>query len=211
MERLNKKTLSFPAMSFTRAFAALGMVLALAACGKGGGGGGNNGNVGWNCANGSCGGISNPSLLATFSGSSSTGAFQLQNMQLLAQAGVSNIPASEYYKSYSGPVALGQGQLVVPQQFFDTGSGFGWYNGTGCVVPAGTYNVQNRNAGSLGIYGQDLQLDLITTSHNIVIRIEAPASLGMGLMTGGTKLYGAVKILSVNGMACSQTFYDTVN
>lgn len=207
MEGLNNKTLSFPAKMFTRAFAALGMVLALAACGKGGGGGTNT-NVGLNCVASACGGITNPTVLATFSGVGSLSAFSLQNMQILSQAGVVSVPASEPYKSYVGPIVLGAGQLVVPQQFFDTGNGFGFYNGVGCVVPAGTYSLQNRSTGSYGNYGGDLVLDLITTTHNIVIRVD---SRGMGgLMSGGAKMHGLVSILSVNGVACSQTFADSI-
>nr|BFD59908.1 hypothetical protein CKG001_20150 [Bdellovibrio sp. CKG001]BFD63315.1 hypothetical protein BdHM001_19960 [Bdellovibrio sp. HM001]BFD67171.1 hypothetical protein HAGR004_21930 [Bdellovibrio sp. HAGR004] len=217
MERLNKKTLSFPAMSFTRAFAALGMVLALAACGKGGGGGGTNANVGWNCLQQSCGSINQPVVLTTFTSQAADSSIVLQNMQMVAQSGlISNTSTGSPYKWYSGPIAV-QGQMVVSRAIYDY-QPYSQTLASNCTIAAGTYSLQTRTVGYMGSQGQVggysdgqniLVPDLITTNGSIVMRIEAPSP--MGLISGGSRLWGVVRIVSVNGVTCSNNFYGEFN
>ncbi|WP_413568121.1 hypothetical protein ACLWBD_10315 [Bdellovibrio sp. HCB117] len=202
MERLNKKTLSFPAMVFTKALAALGIVLTLAACGKGDSGGttpivGING-----CQN--CGGITAPTVITTFSSQASTNAFTLSNMQVYAQAGLIQPNASGYnYKWYNGPIAM-QGTLTVPTTFYDT-------TNSGCVVPAGTYYLQTYSVGQLGNLGANVSVPaLLTTAGNIELKIESTGVAGGGFVDEGRKLYAKVTIVRANGYVCSAMFADTI-
>ncbi|KHD89583.1 MAG: hypothetical protein OM95_02285 [Bdellovibrio sp. ArHS] len=203
MERLNKKTLSFPAMVFTRALATLGVVLTLAACGKDNGGGSAPIVVGINgCQN--CGAITAPTVLTTFNSQAASGAFALTNMQVYAQAGLIQPNASGYnYKWYNGPIAI-QGQLTVPTAFHDT-------TNSGCVVPAGTYYLQTYSVGQLGNLGADVLVpSLMTTTGNIELKIESAGVAGGGFVDEGRKLYAKVSIVRANGYVCSALFADSI-
>lgn len=210
MEQLNKKTLSFPAKYFTRAFAALGMIMVLAACGKDGGGGTTT-NVGWNCLQQTCGTITAPTVLTTFNSSAADGSLSLQNMQLIGQSNlVTNTTTGSIYKWYQGPVAA-QGTLVVSKPIYDYVP-YTSQLASNCVVPAGSYPVQTRIMGQMEFQGVNIVLpELITTTGNVVLRVEAPGSEGMGLYSSGQKLWAVVRVVSANGIACSQHLFGTFN
>lgn len=207
MEGLNNKTLSFPAKMITRAFAALGIVLALAACGKGGDGGTNT-NVGLNCLNQACGSITAPVVLTTFQSQSSMSnpEIMLQNMQIVVSANLIQQNASgNNYRWYQGPIAI-QGQMVVAQQIVDVDPGTR-VQLTQCVLPAGTYNLQTLTTGTMGMSGGDVNVPaMLSNVGNIEVRIEN------GLLTdNGQRLYGKVSVVRVNGYTCSSNFYGSFN
>lgn len=215
MEQLNKKTLSFPAKYFTRAFAALGMALALVACGKDGGGSGVNTNIntniGWNCLQQTCGTMTAPTVLTSFTSTAADGSLSLQNMQLIGQSNlVTNTSTGSIYKWYQGPVAA-QGTLVVNKPIHD----YVPYTGqlaSNCVIPPGSYPIQTRTLGTMEFQGVNILLpELITTTGSVVLRVEAPAQEGMGLYSSGQKLLAIIRVVSANGIACSQHLFGTFN
>lgn len=215
MERLNKNSLRFPAKLFTFAFATLGLMLTLASCGNKGG----NDYVapvvppiyGNGCTN--CQGITAPFTMATFTSQGSTGYISLQNMVVTGQTnGTVPSASGSMYKGYVGPVAT-QGTLVVSQTITEYSQGFN--NGsTTCTVPAGTYAIQTRMVGQMNDTmksGGDITFpSLYTTTGGIEISIEAPSSYGFGFLNNGQNLYAKVSIVRVNGVTCSQYFYDII-
>ncbi|XGC79582.1 hypothetical protein ACES2L_09615 [Bdellovibrio bacteriovorus] len=207
MERLNKETLSFPAWNITKIFAALGMVLTLAACGKDGGGSvavAPNGIT--NCSN--CSTIVTPVTLATFESASPSRNVTLKSMSLIAQS--SNIQpnaSGNNYNNYQGPVAA-QGSMIVTSAQADTD-----INGaalSSCVLQAGTYIVETKQVGQLGLYGTNLSIPLLVArqgSQIVEMKIEAPGSEGMGLYQSGTRVWAKVSITRINNITCSSNFY----
>lgn len=205
METLNQKTLSFPAKIFTHAFAALGIVLILAACGKNDGGAVAVPPVyGSGCGN--CAGtIPTPALLTTFKAQSFDGNVALMNMQLYAQStGITAVASGNNYKGYSGPIAT-QGQLVVRATQYDYVPGTSQM-ATACVLPAGTHIVQTQTVGQMGYGGVDIYFpSLIVAGGAIELKVEAPSP--MGLLDGGQTLWANVKVVRVNGILCSANFH----
>nr|WP_295904741.1 hypothetical protein [uncultured Bdellovibrio sp.] len=208
MERLNYKTLSFPAKYILRAFAALGMVLALAACNNGGGGGGAvvppiYGSGCTNCA----GSIPTPVVLTTFQMQSANGNITFSNMQLVGQSTrITSNASGNNYRNYEGPIAM-QGQMVVARQEIDP------YNPS-CVIQPGTYALQTYSVGQMGFAGGDIVVPtLLTTTGSIEMRVDSPDPMMAGglLTSSGQRLYAKVTVLRVNGYNCSQTFYGIFN
>ena len=198
MERLNKKTLSFPAMRITRVLATLGTVLVLAACGKGDGGGGGGAVTPIPPSScGSCTGITSPQLLTTVSMEAASRVMAFTNMQIFGDAGYFTPTATgNYYNTYRGPIGM-SGTLVVTTTAYDT------YGG-GCVIPAGTYYVQSNSQGVMDMGMLQVQ-SLISTSGAIEFAIQ-----GM-LHNQGTRLYSQIVITRVNGVQCSGMFGDSFN
>lgn len=207
METLKNKKLSFPAKVFTRVFAALGLLLTLAACGNKGGG---NNNVavappvyGNGCQN--CGvAMPSPVLLTTFNTKSLDGNVSLMNMQMFAQStGVNTMASGNNYKGYSGPVAM-QGTLVVNATQYDYVP-YTTTPATACALPAGTYTLQTVHVGQIGYCGVDLVMPkLISTVGGIELKIEAASP--MGFLDGGQSLWATITVERVNGIVCSQYF-----
>ncbi len=210
METLKNKKLSFPAKVFTRVFAALGLILTLAACGNKDGG---NNTVavappvyGNGCQN--CGvAIPSPVLLATFQMQNPNGNVVFSNMQMYAQS--SSIVASasgNAFRNYQGPIAV-HGQMTVTQVIKDLSGG--------CIIQPGTYNLQTSSVGQMGAAGGDVIIpSLITTGGLIDIRIDSPLNTmsgGLLVDNGGLRLYARVSIVRVNGYVCSSDFNDTFN
>lgn len=207
MERLNKKTLSFPAKIFIQVFAALGMVLSLTACSKGGSNGGVVGAVyGNGCQN--CGGvIPSPLLLTTFKAQSFDGQVSLMNMQVYAQAtGITAMASGNTYKGYQGPIAM-QGQLVVTAPQYDYLPGT-MTLATACALPAGTFTVQTSAVGQMDYDGVNVYMpSLITAGGGIELKVEAPSP--MGFLDAGQTLWAKVSVVRVNGVLCSPEFFGT--
>lgn len=193
MERLNNKTLSFPALRFARVAATLAMVFALVACGKDGGGGGApvapippHGCV-------TCTGITSPVILTTFNTQSFPNPDMIfQGMQIFGDATLASpYNSGNAANSYSGPIAV-QGTLVVTTNLVDPYSP--------CVIPAGTYYVQSNGVGQMSL--GTLQIpSMITTSGAIEFMVD-----GM-LYNAGQSFYGEIGVRRVNGMQCSADFY----
>ncbi|WP_374073502.1 hypothetical protein [Bdellovibrio bacteriovorus] len=209
MEGLNNKTLSFPAKYFTRAFAALGMVLALAACNDGGGGGGTvvvppiYGSGCTNCA----GSIPTPVVLTTFQMQSANANITFSNMQMIGQS-TRIIPnaSGNNYRNYEGPIAV-QGQMVVAKPEIDP------YNPS-CVIQPGTYTLQTYSVGQMGYAGGDIVVPtLLSATSSIEMRIDSPEPTMAGalLTEQGQRLYAKVTVLRVNGYTCSQSFFGIFN
>lgn len=195
-------------MSFTRAFAALGMVLALAACGKGGGGGTTV--VGPNCLQQTCGGINSPTVLGVYKSENYRKDIVFSNMSIIAQSTNVQLSGSgEIYRTYSGPVAV-QGFLdfVVPGQDLYSPQ---------CSVPVGRYNVSTQSVGSMGYAGGDFVMPVIIAQGpaTLEMRIESPLStMSGGQLSNGSgelRLYSKVSILKVNGVVCSSNFNEIFN
>lgn len=209
MEGLNNKTLSFPAKYFARAFAALGMVLALAACNDGGGGGGTvvvppiYGSGCTNCA----GSIPTPVVLTTFQMQSGNANITFSNMQLIGQSTrITPNASGNNYRNYEGPIAV-QGQMVVARQEIDP-----YY--PSCVIQPGTYNLQTYSVGQMGYAGGDIIVPtLLSATGSIEMRIDSPDPIMAGalLTQQGQRLYAKVTVLRVNGYSCSQSFFGIFN
>ncbi|WP_415063866.1 hypothetical protein [Bdellovibrio sp.] len=203
METLNNKTLSFPAKYFTRAFAALGIVLSLVACNKDGGGSGVTTAVyGNGCSN--CGAISSPVLLTTFQMQSGSGNVVFSNMQMYGQStGIVANASGNIYRNYQGPIAI-QGQMTVTQAQQDWGSG--------CIIQPGTYTVQTYSVGQMGMAGGDVLVPVMIAG-GIEMRIDGPLNTMAGgvLEQNGQRLYARVSIVKVNGYVCSSTFFGDFN
>ena len=137
----------------------------------------------------------------------------LQNMVVTGQTnGTVPSASGSMYKGYVGPVAT-QGTLVVSQTITEYSQGFN--NGsTTCTVPAGTYAIQTRMVGQMNDTmksGGDITFpSLYTTTGGIEISIEAPSSYGFGFLNNGQNLWAKVSIVRVNGVTCSQYFYDII-
>lgn len=216
MERLNNKTLSFPAKMFTRVFAALGVVMALAACGnKGGGGGGVVAPVvpvyGNGCVN--CGAITQPVLLTTFQSEatdfSGSSVVSLQNMQVYVQGSNLTTSASgNNYNWYSGPITV-QGQLHVKKQLNDYDPSNPNVQLSSCVIPVGVYTVQTSQVGQMtnpNRNGTDITFpSVVATNASIELKIEAPSP--MGFTNSGSRMWAKVSVVRVNGVQCSSQFY----
>jgi hypothetical protein len=212
MEKLNLKTLSFPALQFGRVLATLGMVFAMVACGGGGGGGGAAVPVTPVYPNGcmACSGITSPVVLTTFNAQVADSTLSLTNIQVFGQ----NQGGSSYGFS-GGPIAL-QGTMEVRQAIYDVYSGgyYGYnynygYSPTNtisqCVLTPGTYYIQTSSVGQMDGYGSIYPSAVIATSGSIELSIE-----GM-LYQNNSRLYGMVRVLRVNGVSCSSSFYGVVN
>ncbi|WII71642.1 hypothetical protein QJS83_14330 [Bdellovibrio sp. 22V] len=208
METLKKKNLSFPAKTFTRVLAALGIMLALAACQKDSGGSPVIGVGINNCAN-CVGVIPQPVVLTTYQSKSTDGNVVFQNMQILVQStGIQPNATGNTWKYYRGPIYV-QGTMVVTTPQYDYYPGTN-YPITGCVIPAGTYQVQSTTVGQMDYDGVNIVLpSLVTVGGGITMSVEAPYP--MGLVESGSRLYAAVKVTSVNGIACSSNFFGTFN
>lgn len=205
MERLNKKALSFPARVFTRVFAVLGMVLALAACGNKDGGGGTvvppiYGNGCTNCA----GSIPTPTLLTTFASQSANANIVFSNMQMFGESSrIMPNASGNLYRNYVGPIAV-QGQMTVAAAAVDP------YN-PACTIQPGVYSLQTYSVGQMGYAGGGIVIPtLLSTTGAIEIRIDSPSTTmdGALLEGNGTRLYAKVTVLRVNGYNCSSTFFD---
>lgn len=214
MERLNKKTLSFPAKIYTKVFAALGMVLAVAGCGDKGG----SASVpvvppiyGSGCA--TCSGVMpQPVLLTTFQSEATdfygNAVVVLKNMQVIVQStGIQQNASGNNYNWYSGPIAV-SGQLDVRKQLVDYDLNTGAQL-TSCVVPVGVYPIQTYSVGQMlnaSHNGTDISIpSLVSTVGNIELRVEAPSP--MGFLENGTRLWATVSIVRVNGVTCSNQFH----
>lgn len=206
METLNYKSLSFPAKTFAKALASLGIAMVMTACGKGGGGTSAPvmpvyGNGCYNCA----GSIPSPVVLTTFKSQSLDGAVSLVNMQVYAQ-GTSIVPnaSGNNYKWYAGPIAA-QGQLVVTTPQYDINP-YTRQIASACVLPAGTFNLQTSTVGQMGQNGVDVYIpSLVTVGASIELKVEAPSP--MGFLDGGQTLWAKVSVIRVNGIPCSPDFH----
>jgi hypothetical protein len=205
MERLNKETLSFPALRIARVIATLGMVFALVACGDKGGGGAVAPTPVYPNGCMTCSGITNPVVLTSFSMQSSDGSswygggqasMIFQNMQIFGQS--SNYASAT---SYQGPIAV-QGTLVVTKPVADV-DGYGRQI-TGCILQPGTYYVQSNGSAQMGGYGQFQIPSMVSTSLTMELIIDA-ASNGGGLV--GQSALAIVQIRSISGIQCSSNFY----
>jgi hypothetical protein len=203
MERLNKKTLSFP-RKLIKTLAIFSMALTLSSCSKSDSSGNLVTPYGDNCAN-CAGSIPNPALMLTFRTTSLDGNISLENMQVFAQAtNIGFLPSGNHYKSYSGPIAM-RGTLVVKMAQYDYVPGTQQI-ATACVLPAGTYSVQTVAVGQIGYDGVDVLLpSLAVTGGGIELRIEAPSP--MGFLDGGTSLWAKVSVVRANGVLCSPDFF----
>ena len=215
MERLNSNSLRFPAKLFTFAFATLGLMATLAGCGNKGGNDSPPVVVtpidGNGCTN--CQGITAPFTMATFTAHGSTGYISFQNMIVTGQTnGTVPSASGSMYRGYVGPVAV-QGTLVVKQNITEYSPGF-TQGSTTCTVPAGTYTIQSQLVGQMNDTiksGGDISFpSLYTTSGGIEISIEAPSSYGFGFLNNGQSLWAKASIVRVNGVTCSQYFYDII-
>lgn len=206
METLNHNFLSFPAKTFAKALALLGVTLAVTACGNGGGGSAAPvppvyGNGCYNCA----GSIPSPVVLTTFKAQSFDGAVSLVNVQVYAQ-GTAIVPnaSGNNYKWYAGPIAA-QGQLVVTTPQYDI-SPYTGQRASACALPAGTFNLQTSSVGQMGQNGVDVYLSsLVTVGAGIELKVEAPSP--MGFLDGGQTLWAKVSVVRVNGIPCSADFF----
>ncbi|HEX7673675.1 MAG TPA: hypothetical protein VF412_05865 [Bdellovibrio sp.] len=208
METLKLKKLSFSARLFTRAVAALSVMIFMAACGnKGGDSAPPNTLLGiTNCA--TCAtSIPSATAIDVFSAKNATGLAQFANMQLIVSATMFTPGASSAYNLYTGPVAV-QGQFIAGTTLVDPAATYGY--GNSCTIPAGTYVMQSSTVGqmSLGM----LQLPELISTTGVVIRMRVDQGmLYKDATTQQTRMYGSVYITSVNGVPCSSSFSDVFN
>lgn len=203
MERLNKKTLSFP-RKVMMSLAALSMATIMSACAKSDSSGNLVTPYGDSCSN-CAGSIPTPALLTTFRTTSLDGNISLENMQVFAQAtGIGFLPSGNHYKSYAGPIAM-RGTMVVKMAQYDYVPGTQQI-ATACVLPAGTYSVQTSAVGQIGYEGVDVLVPSLTVAGGAIeMRLEAPSP--MGFLDGGTSLWTKVSVVRANGVACSSSFF----
>ncbi|MGZ3770573.1 MAG: hypothetical protein ACXVCP_13380 [Bdellovibrio sp.] len=207
MEILKNKKLSFPTRLYKHVVAVLGITLMLAACYN------DSQNVvppiyGFGCQN--CMGVMpSPVPLTYFQFKSTDGKILFTNMQMYVQAGGVQPNASGLnYKHYTGPVAV-QGTMMLAEPKFDYNPQTGQI-ASGCVVPAGTYNLQTQMVGQMRDGGVDIVIpSIITTVGGIQLQIQALSP--MGFTDEGQRLWTNVRILRVNGLVCSQYFYGEFN
>lgn len=207
METLKMKNLSFSARLFTRAVAALSVMVFMAACGNKGGDSVPNGLLGiTSCA--SCAtSIPSPIAIDTFSARNTSGLAQFVNMQLIVSSTMFTPGVSSVYNLYTGPVAV-QGQFIAGTNLVDPAATYGY--SSSCTIPAGTYMMQSSTVGqmSLGM----LQLPELISTTGLIIRMSVQQGmLYKDAATQQTRMSGSVFITSVNGMPCSQAFSDTFN
>lgn len=195
MEKLNKKTLSFPSQIFVKAVAALTIVMTLAACGNGNGGNNNGGISG--CQN--CGGIINPVNIAMFNSQSSymnIWPVTLQNMMLFVDGAYFVPGSSSSYNLYSGNIAV-QGTMVVQAPI---------YSGP-CSVPAGSYAIETYSMGTIQM-GGNLQIPDLVAGPMRLRMSRGNSGSALYNMNGGTRWTGRLEIVAVNGIACGAFYSD---
>lgn len=203
MERLKFKTLSFPAMGFTRVLAALGIMLTLAACGSNGGSGGT-AYVGLNgCTN--CGALTTPVTLMTYNAQSAMGDVSLDGMTLYGnQASITNYAGSSPVYWYNGPIAT-QGTLTVRAPQRDQMGA--------CYLAPGSYPVQTYSVGTMtsgaATFSQLTIPAIRATNADVELRIDIE-NQGQGFIASSGRLYARVTIVRVGSVACTN-FYGTFN
>lgn len=209
MERLNKKTLSFPAI--TRAIAMLGFIFAVAACGDKGGSNAPPPIYPNGCMP-TCANINQPLTLTTFQAGTPDGTMVLTSIQLIGNASnVQQNGSGSLYNWYAGPIVM-QGTMTISRSMQDSG----WQGSSQCFLSAGTYNIQTTTPGQMNLYGGDIVMSsMIATgpSGTLELRVEAPLNTMTGgqLNSNGQRLYANIRVARVNGITCSQGFFGTVN
>ncbi|MNJ94775.1 hypothetical protein D3C87_124770 [compost metagenome] len=192
MEKLNKKTLSFPSQLFTKAVAALTIVLTLAACGNSGDGGSNYGGI-VDCQNCSAV-IANPIAITNFvSDGMAYPRISMQNMTLFGDVAFMRPNHSTPYNGYNGPVAV-QGTLVLhdPLQC------------PGATVPAGSYALTTRAAGNM-VNGSNLTVPEMIAGP-LRIRMTYSGNLSsLNPVNGVIRWTGALEVISMDGYQCYGT------
>lgn len=201
MEKLNMKTLSFPAKRLTQALAMLGTVLVLAACGDKGGGGGGGTVVVPPSGCITCGGITSPIILTTIESGNFDDSVVFRDVQVFGESSLiyPNGPYGVIWKDYVGPVAI-QGTLDVRGTFTDSSAA--------CVVPAGIYTVQSNSAGQiLARLGSGFSVPSVVTVAGPVsleLSIQSPGGYGLYSLSGRVRANSYVSVIRANGVQCAQ-------
>ncbi len=205
MERLDGKTFIFHKEYFYRLGLALMMAFAVVACGNDDGGGHVlpppvyiTPGISPNCVN--CAEVNSaPMAVTTFTALNVRNTVSLRNIQVYGN-GVRytststpyNLPANKYQGQISA-----SGEFVVNTAVVDRSGR--------CQLIPGSYFADTLQAGFMGSPALgNLELpDMIVQPGNIRIAIT------QGIMySGGTRLMGILKIVSVNGLACDPLFVD---